>query len=120
AIQADAERITQVTFKVGEQQISLQPLAVVDATGTAAVARLLDPSNVLEDSQCGAGGLIFRLRNVAPQAVEFPKSVGLVRAIRAAADSGALPPACRHTWLDVGLEQDEVFVKLLIPLPIGP
>lgn len=118
-IEAGAERITRITVETGKERFHVQPRAIVDATGTAAVARLLSASNVVVDDQVGAGGLIFRLRKVAMAAVEFPKSLGLVRAIRAAVDSGALPPICRHTWLDVGMDQDEVFVKLLIPLRSG-
>jgi hypothetical protein len=119
AIHAEDGHITQATIEIGTREFGVHPHAVIDATGTAAVARLLEPSNVIEDGQNGAGGLIFRLRNVVTGTVEFPKSVGLVRAIRAAADSGALPPVCRHTWIDVGLEPDEAFVKLLVPLQVG-
>jgi hypothetical protein len=118
-IQVEAARIVHLTVQVGEETLHVQPSAVVDATGSAAVARHLGLTNVAEESQYSAGGLIFRLRNVTPGAVEFPRGVGLVRAIRAAADSDKLPPACRHTWLDIGLEPDDVFVKLLIPLRAG-
>src|SRR5690606_8544964 len=37
-------------------------------------------------------------------------------ALRAAATSGALPPECQHAWIDTGIEEDEIFVKLFVPL----
>ncbi|HEY2414896.1 MAG TPA: FAD-dependent oxidoreductase [Pirellulaceae bacterium] len=116
--QSDGQ-ITELSVKFREQHFSVQPRAVVDATGTAAVARLLSSSHVIDDQQRAGGGLIFRLRNASPGALQFPKGVGVVSAIRAAADAGALPSACRHAWLDAGIDPDEAFVKLLVPLPSG-
>jgi hypothetical protein len=79
----------------------------------------LGTSHVIDDQPRAAGGLIFRLRNVAAGALEFPKGIGLVKALRSAAHSGLLPPSCRHVWIDVGIESDEAFVKLLVPLGSG-
>jgi hypothetical protein len=36
--------------------------------------------------------------------------------MQAAAREGLLPPLCAHAWLDQGVFEDEVFVKLFIPL----
>jgi hypothetical protein len=113
-------QISELTVKVGDEQRFVRPRAVVDATGTGAVARMIRSAWILDDDERAGGGLIFRLRNVAAGALEFPKGVGLVKAIRAAADAGALPKPCRHAWLDVGLAADEAYVKLLVPSTRGP
>jgi hypothetical protein len=57
------------------------------------------------------------LRQVAAGALTFPKSVGVVRALRAAAERGELPAECAKAWLDSGVYPDEVYVKLFVPLP---
>jgi hypothetical protein len=109
-------RISVLEVTSGKHRYLIEPRAVVDATGCAAVARLLDESHVANDAERAGGGLVFRLRNVAAGALQFPKGVGLVKALRAAAEAGALPSACRHAWIDVGIDPDEAFVKLLVPL----
>jgi hypothetical protein len=93
----------------------MNPRTVVDATGTAEIVRLLDPSLVEGDGPHSASGWIFRLSNVAKGALDFPKGVGLVRDLRAAAAAGRLPPLASHAWLDEGIAEDEVFVKLMVP-----
>jgi hypothetical protein len=47
----------------------------------------------------------------------FPKGLSIVRAIQRAAADGALPAECGKAWLDSGVSEDEVYVKLLVPLP---
>jgi hypothetical protein len=91
--------------------------AVIDATGTAEVVRLLDPALVQDESPRAAGGLIFTLRGVAPGTLAFPRGLGVLRALRAAVEDGTLPPSCGHAWLDAGVRADEVYVKLLVPIP---
>ena len=91
--------------------------AVIDATGTAEVVRLLDPELLDKDAQRAAGGLIFRLRGVEPAVREFPRNLQTVRALQRAAEEGLLPASCRKAWLDRGIHDDEVFVKLLVPIP---
>lgn len=95
----------------------LKPQSVIDATGTAEVTRLIDPALVVDDSQRAAGGWVFRLRGVLPGALAFPKGVGLVRSLRAAADAGELPSLCGKAWFDSGVADDEVFLKLMVPVP---
>jgi hypothetical protein len=95
----------------------LRTRAVVDATGTAEVVRLLGPALVEEDDRRAAGGLIFCLGGVAPGALAFPRGLGVRRALRRAAEEGNLPADCRHAWLDSGVREDEVYVKLFVPLP---
>lgn len=40
-----------------------------------------------------------------------------MRALRQAAECGSLPVDCGKAWLDAGIYEDEVFVKLFVPLP---
>jgi hypothetical protein len=98
------------------RSLSLRPRAVIDATGTAEITRLIHPSLVIDDGPRSAGGWIFRLSNVAAGALGFPQGVGLVRDLRAAAAGGDLPPLASHAWLDAGVSDDEVYVKLMVPL----
>jgi hypothetical protein len=119
-------RVTQVATnhkRINELEISrtcgtrrIRPGAVVDATGTAEIARLVDPSLVIDDHQRAAGGWVFRIRGIARDALSFPKGVGVVRALREAAKAGALPATCAHAWIDAGIDEDEAFVKLMVPL----
>ena len=90
--------------------------AVVDATGTAEVVRLVDPGLLQEDAARAAGGLIFSLRGVRPGALAFPRGLGIVRMLREAAAAGELPARCARAWLDAGIAADEVYVKLFVPL----
>jgi hypothetical protein len=96
---------------------SLRPRAVVDATGTAEVVRLIDPSLLQNDTGRAAAGLIFRMRGIVPGSLDFPRGATLVRSLRAAAAQGSLPPTCDKAWIDTGLDEDEAFVKLFVPLP---
>jgi NADPH-dependent 2,4-dienoyl-CoA reductase/sulfur reductase-like enzyme len=91
--------------------------AVIDATGTAEAVRRIDPGLVRQDPRGAAGGLIFTLRGVAAGALAFPRGLAVVRAVRAAAADGTLPAECGHAWVDIGTYPDEVYVKLLVPLP---
>jgi hypothetical protein len=81
------------------------------------VVRLIDPALLQEDPRRAAGGLIFTLRGVAPGTLAFPKGLGVVRALRGAAAEGRLSPDCGKAWVDAGVAEDEVYVKLLVPLP---
>ncbi|TPV95917.1 MAG: FAD-dependent oxidoreductase [Myxococcales bacterium FL481] len=99
----------------GTRQIDVRSL--VDTTGGGRVVALLEPSLVDHDDTAAAGGWVFRLRNVAPDAMAFPRGIGVVRSLRDAAASGSLPRDCAKAWVDVGLTPDEVYVKLFVPLP---
>lgn len=114
---AMAERsIVRVEVGGPAGRFPLHPDALVDATGTAELTRMTG-SELVEDDPCrAAGGLIFTLRNVAPGAVAFPKGIGVVRELRQAVESGDLPSDCAHVWLDQGTCEDEVYVKLFVPL----
>jgi hypothetical protein len=101
----------------GGTTLRLDARSVVDATGTADVVRRLDPSLLQDESRRAAGGLVLRLRGLAPGALAFPRGVGVVRELRAAADEGSLPPECGKAWIDAGVYEDEAYVKLFVPLP---
>jgi hypothetical protein len=101
-----------------EGPVDVRTKAVIDTTGTAEVVRLLDPALVDDGRERMAGGLIFVVRNVAAGALAFPKGLGVVRALRTAAADGNLPVACDKAWVDSGVRDDEVYVKLFVPLPL--
>lgn len=114
-----ANRVTEVSAIGPGGALRFPVRAVIDATGTAALVRLIDPSLIQEEVERAAGGFIFSLRGVAPGAVAFPKGLGIVRALRGAAADGTLPPGCANAWVDTGVVEDEVYVKLLVPLLAG-
>jgi hypothetical protein len=113
----DDDRVRAVEVSGPAGVFRLTARAVVDATGTAEVVRRIDPGLVQDDSRRAAGGLIFTLRGVAAGALAFPKGLAVVRALRGAAADGTLPPDCGKAWVDAGIHPDEVYVKLLVPLP---
>jgi predicted O-methyltransferase YrrM len=116
-VTVDGDQVVRCEAQSGDRTVSLQPTALVDATGTAEVVRLIDPSCVCDDDQRGAGGLIFRLRGVQPGTLSFPKGATLINKLRDAARESKLPASCEQAWLDQGAYKDEVFVKLFVPLP---
>ena len=116
-ITVDGDRVVQCAAECGTSTVTLRPTALVDATGTAEVVRLIDPRCVYDDDQRAAGGLIFRLRGVRPGTLGFPKNITLVEKLRSAARQGKLPASCEHAWLDQGAYDDEIFVKLFVPMP---
>lgn len=109
--------VTGVRISSPDGSLALHPSAVVDATGTAEVVRLLDPCLLQSDTGRAAAGLIFRMRGMVPGSLDFPRGATLVRSLRTAAAEGSLPPTCDKAWIDTGLEEDEAFVKLFVPLP---
>ncbi|HZL90010.1 MAG TPA: FAD-dependent oxidoreductase [Pirellulaceae bacterium] len=108
--------IRELTAIRAGESFRLTPAAVIDATGTAEVARLIGRTCVLDDKRPAAGGWVFRLRGVAPGALAIPRGVALVRRMREAAGAGELPAECGHVWLDLGCHEDEAFVKQLVPM----
>jgi hypothetical protein len=113
----EADRVVAITVAGSDGALRLRAGAVVDATGTAEVVRLVDPSLVQNDPRQAAGGLIFTLRGVASGALTFPRGLGVIRALRTATAAGTLPPDCGRAWLDAGVYEDEAYVKLFVPLP---
>lgn len=117
SIAAVGKRITEVEARGPQGDFQFPARAVIDCTGTAEVVRIADPSLLQDDPRRAAGGLIFTLRGVVPGALAFPRGVGIVRALRRAAETGTLPASCAKAWLDSGCRDDEVYVKLLVALP---
>jgi hypothetical protein len=116
AVQRTAHRVFELEVAGPAGRFRLRPRAVIDATGAGAIARLLDPALLQEDGRRAAGGLIFRMRGVAPGTLDWPKGLAVVRAIREAAADGTLPPDCAQAWVDGGVREDEVYVKLAVAL----
>jgi hypothetical protein len=97
------------------------PRAVTDATGSGEVARLTGGEALRRTrGRPAAAGLVFVLRNVRSGVLDFPRGLGVLRSIRDAATAGELPPRCRFAWLDMGTRDDEVYVKLFVPLRADP
>jgi choline dehydrogenase-like flavoprotein len=115
SIKHQGGRIVEVVVAAPDRRLRLHPAAVIDATGTADVVRLVDSSLVLDDDRAAAAGWIVRLAGVTAGALDFPKGLAVVRALRAAAAAGELPRECSHAWIDVGIDPDEAFLKL-VPL----
>jgi hypothetical protein len=113
--------VTSVEITSADQVLKMEPRALIDATGTAEVVRLVDPSLVHDDPDRSAGGLIVRLRGVAPGATAFPSGLAIVRTLRAAVVTGDLPGGCNNAWVDSGVHEDEVYLKLAVPILVeGP
>ena len=91
--------------------------AVIDSTGTAEVVRQVDPALIVDEAECAAGGLILRVRGVDPAVRAFPRGLQAVRALQRAGEDGTLPTSCAKAWIDRGIHDDEVFIKLMVPTP---
>lgn len=116
ATEANGRVVSATVNRAGEAH-EFPARAVIDATGTAEVVRLLGGSLLQPGPTRMAGGLVLRLRGVTPGALAPPRGVAVVRALRSAAADGRLPVECAHAWLDKGLRPDEVFLKLLVSTP---
>lgn len=118
-VAVEQDRVVEVEIDGPDGTAAVRPRAVIDATGSADVVRRIDARLVHDDDRASAGGLVFTLRGVATGALAFPKGVGIVRALRGAAEDGTLPAECGKAWLDSGIFEDEVYVKLFVPLRNG-
>lgn len=108
-VSVEAKRIRAISFKHGLDTCTIHPTTVVDATGNASVVRHIDPD--LVEAGEALAGLVVHIRGTAPDALAFPKSVGLIKAIRAGVKSGLLPASCATLWPDSGVRRDEVYFK---------
>ena len=115
-IETDNGSVKLLKVVTPQRTITLKPTALIDATGSAEITRMIDPGLVFDNPHRAAGGLIFQMRGVEPGTLEFPKGINLVRAIRRAAQGGTLPHECAMAWIDSGVHEDEVYVKLFVPL----
>lgn len=104
-----AGRVRGTELRLPGEVVALEPCVAVDASGDGALVRRIDPRQVAPGA--ALAGLIVRLRGVEPDALAFPKGVALIKALRAAARDGELPPACASVWPDRGVMADEVYLK---------
>jgi FAD dependent oxidoreductase len=111
-------RVVRLSGLIHQTEFHVAPRAVIDATGTAELVRRLTPALVDDDPRRAAGGLIFRLRGVRPGAIDFPNGLNVLRALHKAAAEGSVPDTCRHAWIDRGVVEDEVYVKLFWPTAV--
>jgi hypothetical protein len=112
-----AGRVEAVEVCRPQASVWLDTDAVVDATGTAELVRQVDMALLQSDPRRAAGGLICRVRGVDPAVRDFPGNLPIAWALHRAAHDGTLPSTCTQTWIDRGIHEDEVFVKLMVPLP---
>jgi hypothetical protein len=117
AVTRIADRMTGLDVVGPAGPVQLRTRAVVDATGTGAIARLVASELIQDDPKRAAAGLIFSLGGVTPGTLDWPKGMAVVRALRTAAADGRLPPECARAWVDAGVREDEVYVKLAVALP---
>ena len=99
--------------------ITLQPKVLIDTTGSAEIVRMIDESLVIDNPRRAAGGLIFQVGGVEPGTLKFPYSIELLRNIRRATQNGVLSSECAMAWIDKGIYDDEVYVKLFVPLSVN-
>lgn len=116
-VELHGRRVRAVEVEGPAGQRVVEAGAFIDTSGQAVVFRALGPDYLLPAGPAVAGGFIFRLRGVEQKAVKFPRSVGLTRSVQEAVAAGELPRTCEGAWFDVGVFDDEVFVKLSVHDP---
>jgi NADPH-dependent 2,4-dienoyl-CoA reductase/sulfur reductase-like enzyme len=117
AVTIAEDRVIEARVESSTSSRRMAVRGLIDATGTAAVVRLIDPALVADDAERAAGGLIFRLRGLEPGTLSPPRNVAVLRALRAAAAGGRLPADCDKAWVDSGVDDDEAYVKLFVADP---
>jgi hypothetical protein len=114
-VRSDADGIACVEGFSDQEPFRIFPQAAIDASGSGELVKRIDPALVEDDPCRAAGGLIVRLSCVAPGAIDSFQGLAVVRALHDAVVSGMLPNACRHAWIDRGVADDEVYLKLFVP-----
>jgi hypothetical protein len=115
SVQFDEDEVACVAGFTDQEAFRIVPHAVIDASGSGELVKSIDPALVEDDPCRAAGGLIVRLSCVAPRAIDSFQGLAVVRALHDAAANGMLPSACRHAWVDRGVADDEVYLKLFVP-----
>jgi hypothetical protein len=107
-----AARVAELQIAEGERCYTVQPRALVDATGNASIVRHIDAALV----QAGEalGGYIVQLCGLEADALQFPRGVAVLRQIRKAVAQGELPPECATAWLDTGVYAREAYAKFSV------
>jgi hypothetical protein len=119
AVTMQNDRVLSVRVEGSGPTSRLGVRSVIDATGSAALVRMIDRALVVDDAERAAGGLIFRLRGVVPGTLTPPRNVAVLRGLRDAAAEGGLATACDKAWVDSGVRDDEAYVKLFVPDPLA-
>nr|MEC4584563.1 FAD-dependent oxidoreductase [Candidatus Parabeggiatoa sp.] len=109
SVSIHAGYIEQISITYNGESCTLRPHALIDTTGNASIVRHID-AELLADG-LALGGFILQLRGISPNALQFPKSVALLREIRKAVDNDELPVECSTLWLDTGVYPDEAYAK---------
>lgn len=105
----EAGRIIEISL---DQCCTIRPHTLVDTTGNASVVRQIDGALVSDGE--ALGGFIIQLRGLAPDALQFPQGVAVLRQIRKAVAKAELPPECATVWLDAGVYADEAYAKFSV------
>lgn len=106
------DKVHSVAFSCEGQRRTIVPKSLVDCTGDAHVVGSIDPSLLYNDGNQALAGLIFRIGNVRRDMLKFPQNLVVQRRIQSAVDAGELPAECSKAWLDSGVYDDEVYLKL--------
>ena len=104
--------VREIEIYLNSDKYTISPAAVVDTTGSANVIRQIDVNLVSQGE--AMGGFIVSLRGLAPDVLQFPKGIGVLREIRSAVGRGELPLECGTTWLDAGVYPGEAYAKFSI------
>jgi hypothetical protein len=111
--------IRSASFAVEGRRTSLQARSLVDATGNAEVIASVDRELLVEPPHRALGGLIFRIGNIRSEDLLFPRNLRASQKMRRAAEEGILPEEFSRAWIDRGIQADEAYVKIAIPLEGG-
>jgi len=114
AVGTAQNRVEALTFTQFGEPRTIRPRALIDCTGTADAIRSIDPQLVYQDKEQALAGLIFRIGGVRSDDVVFPRGLVIQRALKDAVNAGALPPECANAWIDVGVGENEVYLKLSV------
>nr|WP_246340126.1 FAD-dependent oxidoreductase [Ancylobacter tetraedralis] len=113
-VTTDGGAISSVTFRQGGSSRVLQTRALIDSSGHANAVRSIDPDLLYEDPIPALEGLIFRVRGIRSADLAFPRGLALRRAIAQAVVEGQLPQECSGAWIDMGVREDEAYIKLSV------
>lgn len=114
---ANENVVESISFQHDKKNRVVDTDIVVDASGCADVARLINKELVMDDDKPAMAAIVFQLHGVDHATIKPPRNIGLMRKIRAAVACGELPEQFSSTWFDVGIHSDEIYVKASIPVP---
>jgi|SRR3989344_2219585 len=106
--------VKSIMVKSTDTTFDIDIFALIDTTGGGEVIRLISPELVIDNEPKASGGLIFILRGINPEALNFPYNIQYVHCIRNAVKEGRLSAECAETWIDRGVYEGECYVKMSI------